>query len=165
MKRLASIILLLVAVLVQHGCINDFSEGADISFRSVKSRMTGAWKLDGVWVNGIDSTGMEPYASLKGDLTFDFQNNGWKEEEIIYISYSNRYIEGTWTTTELNRYRDSRFTVRTNPKSDDVSKLRAVGIDQSYFIKCCRKDRLVLESRDPNRFFKNLNFKILFVRK
>jgi hypothetical protein len=66
-------LLFFASLLICNSCIHDFEEGADISFRSVTARLTDIeWLVQGIWINGIDSTGYEPYKSLIGDLKYNF---------------------------------------------------------------------------------------------
>jgi len=103
MKKYYFILLIGITALF-NSCIHDFEEGNDFSFRTFNQRLINQWKLDGVWVNEIDSTGYYPYnyytnpSNFRMILQRNYSANGnYRNLEFIYGK--GGYSTGMWDFT------------------------------------------------------------------
>jgi len=143
-NKLTLLVLMLVAFL-SHGCIKDFDEGSNFSFRSVEGRIHGSWRLDQVIINGIDSTEIPPYSQYYGHgiVTFTFTNSDHDHYK-IEASFPNSTIPtmiGQWAYhggNELDTYLNYNGSY-----NYPTQIITALGL---YNIKCCRYDKLTLEN-------------------
>ena len=112
MKKLIPLLLIITAI--STGC-KKFKDGPLISFRSVKSRIEGTWKVDKFYINDVDSTAD---FNVKCGCEIEFSKDFWNgDANYMYLKNcnNNKTLTGFWywynseylSTTFLN---DSTFT-------------------------------------------------------
>ncbi len=143
MKKYYFTLLISIAALF-NSCIHDFEEGNDFSFRTFNQRLTNQWKLDGIWINGIDSTGYYPYnhytnpSNFRMILSKQQTNEGFRYFE--FNRGKNGYTSGEWDFRKNNnqiilRYAGGGFGIISFYGSS-VGK-----------VICCKNKRLIIESK------------------
>ena len=100
MKKIIFIILILTVIIT--ACKKRFEDGPLISFRSVKSRIEGTWKVDKFYINDVDST----YDfNKKLGCEIEFSNKVSKYNSVCYEIYlkncnNNKVLLGSWEWCE-----------------------------------------------------------------
>ena len=94
MKKI--ILFLVIIVSITEGC-KRFEDGPTISLCSVKSRITGTWKVDKFYIDGADSTD-EYYFKLGCEMKFTKENyNSYGYNTIYIINCKNgNMLKGHW---------------------------------------------------------------------
>ena len=142
--KLTLLVLMLVAFL-SHGCIKDFDEGANFSFRSVEGRIHGSWRLQQVIINGIDSTEIPPYSKYYGHgiVTFTFNRIASNQLgiEASYPNFPTPSTIGVWAYNGGTRL--STYFYRNGGAYDYPTQIiTALNLGE---MKCCRFDKLAFE--------------------
>ncbi|HNW99614.1 MAG TPA: hypothetical protein PKK00_14505 [Bacteroidales bacterium] len=117
MKKL--LIILIAITALAEGC-KKYEEGPCFSLRSAKKRMTGTWKIDKFYINGIDST-IEYFSKLGCKIEFTNEvynladNNNWKLKltncitDKVYLGFWYFYNEKN--KININFLADSSFLI------------------------------------------------------
>jgi hypothetical protein len=143
MKKYYFILLISIASLF-NSCIHDFEEGNDFSFRTFNQRLINQWKLEGIWINGIDSTNYYPYKDYTNPSNFRM---------ILFRNYS---ANGDYRNFEFNRGNNGYQTGMWDfvPKKNEISFVNGYGFGifnkvagvETAKVICCKNSRLIFES-------------------
>ena len=92
-------ILILLTITFSFGCKKRFPDGPCISFRSVKERIHGTWKVNKYYINGADSTAE---FNAKIGCEIEFTNNYLfnNDKRFCYFYFNNcnngKTLSGFW---------------------------------------------------------------------
>jgi hypothetical protein len=92
-------ILLICAIAVGFSSCKKYEEGPNISFRSVKQRVTNTWKIESININGLELVNEPQYSTQKQFWLGDGQYNH------TYIDPSTgvgKRVDGKWTLQNSN---------------------------------------------------------------
>jgi len=145
MKNYFLLIFLATAFLC-NSCIHNFDEGADISLRGINQRLIGTWKLDGVWINGIDSTGFPPYNYYTDPNHFRMELDRTKyssDGRTFAYKYANNYKTGIW------KYKKECDCISFQSGYEAFGLFSRQNGNFSGKVISCRNQRLILEARIP----------------
>jgi hypothetical protein len=128
MKKVIFIILILVAI--SEGC-KKYEDGPCFSLRSVKNRIVGTWKVDKLYIDGIDST--EEYNTKLGfDLEFNKDSYNGKYFWKLSLKKDNiEYTQGMWEFPE----NEDKHQIRTvflseNAYPNAIGPIGSIGINR-----------------------------------
>ena len=151
----------MLAAFLSHGCIKDFDEGANFSFRSVEGRVHGSWRLDQVIINGIDSSDIPPYQQYHGKsivaFTFTRIASNQLGIEASYPNFPTPSTIGVWAYnggTRLSTYFYRNASGGAGPHPPQIINELDIGE-----MKCCRYDKLAFEAT-----FNGINHRTVLVR-
>ena len=125
MKKLIYLLILL-AIACSFGCKKRFVDGPLISFRSVKQRIHGTWKVDKFYINGADST---DEFNAKVGCEIEFTGNIYNGEDNFWCFFfkncnNGKTLNGFWyffqgdkSELALTPLRDTTFLTVPGPFS------------------------------------------------
>ena len=150
-----NLLILLSTIVLFTSCIKDFEEGADISFRSLRRRISGRWVLKAVWVDGIDSTRYKPYSDWVDSYGLDLP---------LFNIYTGQDLKTLYRTEKGKSFLSDTVFASGYCDLDDSEYLYFNGMavlpakpkgTSVYQMLECWDNRLKLMGRSPSNGFKS----------
>lgn len=140
MKRLASVLIFGLIVMVSISSCRKYEEGPNISLRTKKARVTNNWKYESAQVDGVEVSLNPYYAKQKH---YFYRDGKYIQTIIDPITLEARNLQGTWVLYD----HDKKMAITTKNFSGNIDSTT------NYSILKLFEKQMWLRTTDNSREF------------
>lgn len=140
MKRLASVLIFGLVVMVSVSSCRKYEEGPNISLRTKKARVTNNWKYESAQVDGVEVSLNPYYAKQKH---YFYRDGKYIQTIIDPITLEARNLQGTWVLYD----HDKKIAITTKNFSGNIDSTT------NYSILKLFEKQMWLRTTDNSREF------------
>ncbi|MBK7763782.1 MAG: hypothetical protein IPI46_10500 [Bacteroidetes bacterium] len=140
MKRLASVLIFGLVVMVSISSCRKYEEGPNISLRTKKARVTNNWKYESAQVDGIEVSLNPYYAKQKH---YFYRDGKYIQTIIDPVTLEARNLQGTWVLYD----HDKKIAITTKNFSGNIDSTT------NYSILKLFEKQMWLRTTDNSREF------------